>query len=78
MPMADKSRLEELEIAEPQSIVRGATGWVTSQRESQMRSFMEDHSASLEPSDPKTYDNSGPATEDPEARGGAAPPVALG
>ena len=78
VPMADKSRLEELEKAEPQSIVRGATGWVTSQRESQMRSFMEDHSVSLEPSDPKTYDNSGPATEDPEARGGAAPPMALG
>ena len=79
VPMADKSRLEELQKAEPQSIVRGATGWITSQRESQMRNFIEDHTVSLEPSDPKTYDNSSPArAEEPEVRRPAVATMEIG
>ena len=79
VPMADKSRLEELQKAEPQSIVRGATGWITSQRESQMRKFSEDHSVSLESSNPKTYDKFGPATaEEPEVRRAVGATMGIG
>ena len=66
--IADISRLEELEQAEPKSIVRGASGWVTAERVSQMQNFMEDHSTCLRPSNPRTYED--PATS---GRGAESP-----
>ena len=72
--IADNRRLEELEQAEPKSIVRGASSWVTAERVSQMQNFMEDHSTCLQPSNPRTYEDPATSGRETESSPDILPP----